>query len=364
MIVNSPEVREQLAESAPLNRSKIMSCSHLLLVAHLKTVSVAYIDRHFDYMAEVRAVPPASIQSFRDMVMGPPHGPPVMAQTSQGQTSTVQPNSTSQPGSTVATTKTSVVSEMYDAYGTRTGTAAPPDPFGYEAQAGYYTDTETGLVLCTHRFYDPSNGRWLTRDPIGYEGDINLYGYCENDPTNNSDPSGYDPSFGGQDPTQPFPISGTGSPGKGTTIGITGGGGAGTTLTGGYGGGANTGIKIGYMPPGNMQPPGVTSPGNGSITGIGTLPIGSGGGYVSGGGGSTLGGPGTTNQYGFGFNPPSGFGGGFTNGNTFGGKKGPTNTKTGTITDKPAPGWTVSCTATLTNGTLSGGTLKIGYSPK
>lgn len=70
VIVSSPEVREQLAESAPLNRSKIMSCSHLLLVAHLKTVSTAYIDRHFDYMAEVRGVPPASIQSFRDMMMG------------------------------------------------------------------------------------------------------------------------------------------------------------------------------------------------------------------------------------------------------------------------------------------------------
>lgn len=70
VIVNSPEVREQLAESAPLNRSKIMSCSHLLLVAHLKTVSTAYIDRHFGHMAEVRAVPPASIQAFRDMVAG------------------------------------------------------------------------------------------------------------------------------------------------------------------------------------------------------------------------------------------------------------------------------------------------------
>ena len=81
-------------------------------------------------------------------------------------------------------------SELYDAYGTRTGTAAQADPFGFEGQAGYYTDTETGLLLCTHRFYDPSNGRWLTRDPMGYAGGVNLYGYVGNDPGNEDDPDG------------------------------------------------------------------------------------------------------------------------------------------------------------------------------
>ena len=82
--------------------------------------------------------------------------------------------------------------DAYDAFGTRTSTVSPqPDPWGYGAQAGYYTDVETGLILCTHRFYDPSTGRWLTRDPIGYEGGINLYGYTGNNPVNESDPSGF-----------------------------------------------------------------------------------------------------------------------------------------------------------------------------
>ncbi len=81
-------------------------------------------------------------------------------------------------------------SEVYDAYGARTGTAAQVDPFGYEAQAGYYTDLATGLVLCTHRFYDPQAGRFVTRDPIGYDGGINLYGYTTNNPGNRWDPSG------------------------------------------------------------------------------------------------------------------------------------------------------------------------------
>ena len=87
-------------------------------------------------------------------------------------------------------------SDLYDAYGTRTGTASQPDPFGFEAQAGYYTDTETGLILCTHRFYDPGVGRWLTRDPISYAGGINLYGYVGDRPINWVDPTGLATVFG------------------------------------------------------------------------------------------------------------------------------------------------------------------------
>lgn len=54
--------------------------------------------------------------------------------------------------------------------------ALATDPYqGYEAQHGYYLDSETGLYLCTFRHYDPLYGRWLTRDPIGYAGGINLF---------------------------------------------------------------------------------------------------------------------------------------------------------------------------------------------
>jgi RHS repeat-associated protein len=62
--------------------------------------------------------------------------------------------------------------------------------FGYNARWGYKLDSETGLYYCQNRYYDPGNGRWLTRDPIGYAGGANLYGYCEGAPNAGSDPQG------------------------------------------------------------------------------------------------------------------------------------------------------------------------------
>ena len=49
---------------------------------------------------------------------------------------------------------------------------------------------ETGLLCLTHRYYDPGTGKFLNRDPIGYQGGANLYGFCEGNPVNKSDPSG------------------------------------------------------------------------------------------------------------------------------------------------------------------------------
>lgn len=70
------------------------------------------------------------------------------------------------------------------------------DPFGYKAQWGYYTDRETGLQLLTFRYYDPSVGRFLTRDPVGYNGGLNLYGYVGNEPVGVTDPLGLWPTRG------------------------------------------------------------------------------------------------------------------------------------------------------------------------
>ncbi len=41
------------------------------------------------------------------------------------------------------------------------------------------------------RWYDPQQGRFISEDPIGFEGgDINLYGYVANNPVYDSDPFG------------------------------------------------------------------------------------------------------------------------------------------------------------------------------
>ena len=85
----------------------------------------------------------------------------------------------------------SVISKStFDAYGAESNTSTPSDPFGYNAQSGYYLDRETGLYLCTYRYYDPAKGRWLNRDHIGYAGGMNLYGYCGGGPVGGVDASG------------------------------------------------------------------------------------------------------------------------------------------------------------------------------
>ncbi len=69
------------------------------------------------------------------------------------------------------------------------------DCFGYNARWGYVKDA-TGLYYCQNRYYDPANGRWLTRDPIGYAGGVNLYGYCGGGPVGAVDPEGLFELFG------------------------------------------------------------------------------------------------------------------------------------------------------------------------
>ena len=55
---------------------------------------------------------------------------------------------------------------------------------------GQYFDSETGLHYNWHRFYDPDTGRYISADPIGLQGGINLYAYVRNDPVNWVDPWG------------------------------------------------------------------------------------------------------------------------------------------------------------------------------
>lgn len=53
-----------------------------------------------------------------------------------------------------------------------------------------YYDPETGLSDFGYRFYRADVGKWLTRDPIGEDGGLNIYTFTENNPINLTDPKG------------------------------------------------------------------------------------------------------------------------------------------------------------------------------
>ncbi len=55
---------------------------------------------------------------------------------------------------------------------------------------GYRFDPESQLYYVRNRTYNPVLGRWIQRDPIGYSGGINLYGYGESSPAGNVDAMG------------------------------------------------------------------------------------------------------------------------------------------------------------------------------
>jgi RHS repeat-associated protein len=92
------------------------------------------------------------------------------------------------------------VREVTDASGALTA-AYDYDPYGRGKQtlgtfratfgyASYFRHGASKLWLTVFRAYDPNQGRWLSRDPLGEAGGLNLYGYVGNDPVNATDPLG------------------------------------------------------------------------------------------------------------------------------------------------------------------------------
>ena len=100
-------------------------------------------------------------------------------------------------GSTVALlddTQTPTDTFTYWPYGeVNTSTGNTPTPFKFVGTKGYYTD-DSGKMYVRARVLDPSKGRWLTEDPMGFGGgDSNLYRYVAGRPASATDPSGVQP---------------------------------------------------------------------------------------------------------------------------------------------------------------------------
>ncbi|MCP4402177.1 MAG: hypothetical protein GY801_33350, partial [bacterium] len=55
---------------------------------------------------------------------------------------------------------------------------------------GQYEDAETGLHYNFQRYYDPGIGRYVSVDPAGFNGGLNLFAYVFNNPGKYSDPRG------------------------------------------------------------------------------------------------------------------------------------------------------------------------------
>lgn len=79
----------------------------------------------------------------------------------------------------------------YDPWGRTIGSGGVLPAYGY---TGREPDISTGYMYYRARYYDPVLGRFLSRDPMGLNAGINVYAYVDNNPVNNTDPSGLLPS--------------------------------------------------------------------------------------------------------------------------------------------------------------------------
>ena len=92
----------------------------------------------------------------------------------------------------------------YEPFGVPINPANLPGSMGF---AGELYDADTGLLYLRARYYDPSLGRFISRDPLGVRGGPNMYAYVNHDPINYVDPLGTAPIGDVQDSYYPFIVN-------------------------------------------------------------------------------------------------------------------------------------------------------------
>jgi RHS repeat-associated protein len=61
---------------------------------------------------------------------------------------------------------------------------------GVATTCAKWVDGESDQIYYGHRYHSPSDGRWLSRDPIGEKAEINLYSFVANSPVSHFDADG------------------------------------------------------------------------------------------------------------------------------------------------------------------------------
>ena len=64
------------------------------------------------------------------------------------------------------------------------GELAEFNPLGFSSE---YNDAEIGLIYYNYRHYNPTDGRWLNRDPMNEKAALCLYAFCDNSPIDFAD---------------------------------------------------------------------------------------------------------------------------------------------------------------------------------
>jgi RHS repeat-associated protein len=107
-------------------------------------------------------------------------------------------------GSTIAVVDGSGVVQTqytYEPFGKTTVTgAANSNPYQF---TGRENDGVAGLYFHRARYFSPALGRFISQDPIGFRGGINLYAYANNAPIDFADACGLSPRK--PSPNPPFP---------------------------------------------------------------------------------------------------------------------------------------------------------------
>jgi RHS repeat-associated protein len=87
-------------------------------------------------------------------------------------------------------------SYLYDAFGnTLLASGTTSNPFRYVGKLGYYFDLDPSQYYLRARFYKPTNGRFVGRDPISQFVQTPLYLYTRNNPLMYVDPGGLEETF-------------------------------------------------------------------------------------------------------------------------------------------------------------------------